>query len=758
MMATIARAVAPKIAAVRRLHVAEIASSILGTQIVTSVLGVAFWTLAARGLSQSSVGQLGSATASTMFVGAFGTLGAGTLLISRIGSTVFDRRRELFVASVVSGALGGACLAVVFAASVWIALPAFRFFAPTHAAFWWLIAASSLTSAGGVFDQAMLVVGRPRMQVARNATSSLVKLAVFGVAVGAGLNGLNGGLAAWTVGQSAAATLALSTAWRALPTASRLTAGGLLSVTRRHWREAVGHHVANMALWAPSMLQPVIVSALISAESNAVFTTVRLVSTLAFMVPYALAVALFASAAVNGDDLERRARSVLKVSLVLSLLTYAVLFASAHVVLDVFGHTYADDGERFLRIIGLGCPLLVFKDQFIARARVRHETSRIIRYVVSSMVLEMSGTFVGAAMDGLRGALFGWLTALAIGAIWVLSHWRTVNAAAKGAGSPPGRGTHHAVSAPPYLPDRRIGTVSVVICTFDIVRFDQLIDCLHSIDRQTRKPDAVVVVVDGSDAVAAALGRRGGPETVVVHPANRGLSASRNTGVAHVSSDWVAFLDDDATADPQWLERLLDCAAEMEAVGVGGRSDPVFSTAAPSWLPEEFLWAVGCSYRGMPERRSIQRNTFGGCAVLKTSLFSLVGGYDVSLGRRGSGTEGGEEADFCVRVSEADPTARFAHAPDAVIYHHVGIARLNRRYLLRRCYSDGKAKSSIARSSGATALGVERRYMTRTVPAAFVRAVGSLNLQRAFMVAAADLSGHASALSRRQRRGGAGGR
>jgi Na+-driven multidrug efflux pump len=134
--------------------------------------------------------------------------------------------------------------------------------------------------------------------------------------------------------------------------------------------------------------------------------------------------ALFAASAGDPAGIRQRARSVFRVSLLLSLVLYAVLFFGAPLILSVFGQDYATGSDTYLRIIGLACPLLVFKDQYIARMRSARTLTRAMPYVFVSTALEIAGTLLGAMLADLTGALVGWLVALGLGAIWVMTSGR----------------------------------------------------------------------------------------------------------------------------------------------------------------------------------------------------------------------------------------------------------------------------------------------------------------------------------------------
>ena len=150
--------------------------------------------------------------------------------------------------------------------------------------------------------------------------------------------------------------------------------------------------------------------------------------------------------------------------------------------------------------------------------------------------------------------------------------------------------------------------VSVVICAFDDKRFEQLAAAVGSLLSQTVRPAEIIVAVDHNPRLLERVRRDLPDVTAVASARHRGAGGARNAGVAAASGRTVAFIDDDAQADPDWLERLLPAFADPNVLGCGGAIEPVWPAGRPHWFPEEFDWVVGCTYRGLRTRPGAVRN------------------------------------------------------------------------------------------------------------------------------------------------------
>jgi GT2 family glycosyltransferase len=263
--------------------------------------------------------------------------------------------------------------------------------------------------------------------------------------------------------------------------------------------------------------------------------------------------------------------------------------------------------------------------------------------------------------------------------------------------------------------------VSVVVCCYTEDRWDDICGALGSVLPQLREGDELVVAVDHAPELADRV-RAWFPEAVVVENTQaRGLSGARNTGIAAARAEIVAFLDDDATAESDWLDRLLAPYERPEVVAVGGRVVPRWDAGRPAWFPEEFDWVVGCTYAGHPGEGEI-RNVIGANMSFRREVFAELGGFDDRVGRIGKLPSGCEETELCIRVRQRRPGAVIWYSPDAVVHHRVRPERATRAYFRRRCVAEGGSKTRVSKLVGARdGLSSERSYATRTLPLAAAR-------------------------------------
>jgi hypothetical protein len=180
--------------------------------------------------------------------------------------------------------------------------------------------------------------------------------------------------------------------------------------------------------------------------------------------------------------------------------------------------------------------------------------------------------------------------------------------------------------------------------------------------------------------------------------------------------DVVAFLDDDAVADTDWLKFLVDSYSDEAVIGVGGLTLPSWETARPAWWPEEFDWVVGCTFVG--REPGPVRNLLGGNASFRRDVFDFAGGFPSHIGRSAAKPRplGCEETEFCIRASRRRPGSVFLFDSRAVIWHWVPEARSRFAYFRSRCYAEGLSKALVTQSVGVgPGLSAERSYTAVTL-------------------------------------------
>jgi len=223
-------------------------------------------------------------------------------------------------------------------------------------------------------------------------------------------------------------------------------------------------------------------------------------------------------------------------------------------------------------------------------------------------------------------------------------------------------------------------------------------EAAESILSQTYDDVELVVIVDGTqsvyDRVVADYGDR---DDIIIecNEENVGLLESRNRGGEIATGDVVAFIDDDAVADEEWIERLVQAYETEDVIAAGGKMIPEWVAGKPSFLPEEFYWLVGVTHRGFAEGPGEVRNTFGSNISFRAGIFEELGGFDVDIGgRKGEKNLQGGETELCARIQTKYGQGVW-YDPEAVVAHKVFEYRTEFRWLVDRAFWQGYSKRAM---------------------------------------------------------------
>ena len=399
-------------------HILPTSGSLVGTMIVTGGFGFIYWLVAAKYFSPESVGLAGGAVAAMILLAIFGMLGLGTLLV-RESPHYPQRQAGLIATGVAAAAIVGAMLGLGFALLAPVLFPSFRELSASVPAVLLFVVGVSLTTAVMVLDQCLVGALRGDLQLIRNlifALAKLIALVIVGQFIGGG-----GGLAVvatWVFGD-AVSVLLLAAYWgRRIPI--RRARPGEWGLLRRLMPLALGHHMMNVGLLAPSWALPVIVTATLSAERNAGFFVAQLVTGPGLYIPGALAFSLFAVAARSPEQLHHKVRMTLALSLAAAVAAAIGVIVFGRFILGLFGPSYVEDGSIALIALTLTMFPLTVKVHFANLRRLQGRLLGGSAIIVGGAILELVMPAIGAIVWGIAGVSIGVLFAMTLQALVML--------------------------------------------------------------------------------------------------------------------------------------------------------------------------------------------------------------------------------------------------------------------------------------------------------------------------------------------------
>jgi glycosyltransferase involved in cell wall biosynthesis len=242
--------------------------------------------------------------------------------------------------------------------------------------------------------------------------------------------------------------------------------------------------------------------------------------------------------------------------------------------------------------------------------------------------------------------------------------------------------------------------ISAIICTLN--RAEYLRESIGSLLDQTlpKRRYEILIVDNGStdETKEMVLREFNGVQNLrYFYEPILGLSQARNTGWRQAVGEYVAYLDDDAIAYPQWLEKILHVfeTVKPKPACVGGRIEPLWETARPPWLSDKIARCLGVlDLSDSPMTLDDSHCLFGGNSAYPRHLLEGVGGFQTNLGRKGNKLLSNEE--ILLHQQFKQRGYRYYYHPEVAIGHHVPNFRLTKSWVIRRWYWQGVSEAVTA--------------------------------------------------------------
>jgi glycosyltransferase involved in cell wall biosynthesis len=238
--------------------------------------------------------------------------------------------------------------------------------------------------------------------------------------------------------------------------------------------------------------------------------------------------------------------------------------------------------------------------------------------------------------------------------------------------------------------------LSVIIASFNRVSY--LLECIESILLCSNCDNFEVIVVWQGDDIQTKLRVekkfKNYSNIKCIHSGKLGASSARNIGALKARGDILAFIDDDAIAQENWVNAYIKAFCNSENVpGIaGGKVMPKWEGERPEWLPEEQEYLLGIYDKGdeMMEFPGQDLPFMANVALLR-ERFLEVGGIEEKIGFDASKKSISSGADSLLALRVKEQGGNIVYVPDAAIYHRIVGAKLKVRYFLKRYYYEGKS-------------------------------------------------------------------
>lgn len=235
--------------------------------------------------------------------------------------------------------------------------------------------------------------------------------------------------------------------------------------------------------------------------------------------------------------------------------------------------------------------------------------------------------------------------------------------------------------------------ISAIICTHNRVAYlEKAIQSL--VDQTLPKEQYEIIVVDNGSTdntkMTVESFNQFGNLRYIYEPI-LGLSQARNTGWQNAQGKYIAYLDDDAIACAEWLERIVRAFETIhpQPGSVGGKIEPIWEVERPAWLSKQMERPLTIvDWRDKAAFLTEDYQHLRGCNVAyPREILEKVGGFSTNLGRKGSSLLSNEESLLEKYLKEQNLGSYYD--PEIRVQHHILAERLVKRWFYERYFWQG---------------------------------------------------------------------
>jgi glycosyltransferase involved in cell wall biosynthesis len=231
--------------------------------------------------------------------------------------------------------------------------------------------------------------------------------------------------------------------------------------------------------------------------------------------------------------------------------------------------------------------------------------------------------------------------------------------------------------------------ISVIICTYN--RSELLGEALYSLAHQTVDATCYEVIIVNNNSTD-------NTEEIVRHfidthdnfrvvtETQQGLSHARNRGYKEAAFDWVAYMDDDAKAFPNYVERILHVIENYDFDCFGGVYLPWFKNKKPKWYKND--WQTNRDLKCETGELGPDEYFTGCNCVFRKDLLVKTSGFSTEVGMTGDVTAYGEETLMVNELRKLNYKIGFD--PKLKVDHYVDEYKQKVAWFFKSSYAHGR--------------------------------------------------------------------